>query len=363
MYKFIAVIVCLGLYACDRDNCTYLSQVHTTINRQETVSPEKMYDGHLLEMDDNFRFKCMFLNGRQVTDVTPDIRNGGFVSIKLLKPEINRLRHNDTLRLFFVNNKPLLLNSAAIKQVRLIVKKEQTACDTVYNIIYEQIGNNIENIATNEKVTRVKLFDDTIKNSIQKYLQSLSKAGADKRYECPQNVFIADMLNHKDSFGFAENEYTLPPSLRHYLDVMAQSVADKLNEHKWENRRFTIDCIGFADQQRYTGSKQYSFRKMDIVDSAGLKVVNTGCGFVTGFALLESDSPDSRPPLISVIDNCDLSLLRSFVAIHYLRSQLQQLTEFPVIYRYKGGGEAPGTAFEVNRKIELSIEIKGVAEK
>jgi hypothetical protein len=233
----------------------------------------------------------------------------------------------------------------------------------VYNIMYEHIRDMVENLATSEKVTRAKLYDETLKNSIQKYLQSLSRAGTEKRYDCPQNVFIADMLNNTDSFGFAENKYILPTSLRQYLDAVAQSVAYTLNQHKWENRRFTIDCIGFADQQRYTGPLQYSFKQMDITDSAGLKVVSTSCGFAAGFAFLDKDSLDSRPPLTAVTNNCDLSLLRSFIAIHYLRAQLRQLTAFPVIYRYKGGGEAPGSAFEVNRKIELSVEIKGVAEK
>lgn len=354
----------LVLQSCSHSTtCEQLLSENAKSDRDEFPSVEKIYDGYNMPIESRFNFSCVYLNGIDISsDVNTERKNDDLFSIKLLTPEKYRLRNNDTIKVFFTDKRTLVWEWSGIMQVDFIIKKEVTPCDSVFNIVYKDISGKIDEIITNEKVEIKQLYEFTLKNKIKQYISSLSKADSIKFNECQKNFFILDLINNDDNFGFVENHYYLTPKLKDYLSTIAESIAFDIKQHDWSQSQFIIKCVGYADRNRFTGIPTINYSNLGIIDSTKLRISRTDCGLYGGFEELGKTNSE-LPELKNVLNNCDLSVLRSYVTVEYLKKRLSDLTNSKFTFQYRGGGEIDNTAFEANRKIDLYIQIKGVSDK
>lgn len=361
LFILIASIFLLILtQSCKKKNsCADLASKLEIPNRTDTISEEKIYDGYTFPIESRFEYSCAFLNGKEISEsVNKERKNDNDFYIKLLQREKFRLRNNDVIQVLFTDNRKLVWEWSGLMRVDLVIKKEITPCDSIFNIVYQDVSGKIDDILTNDKVDIKELFDYTLKDKIKNYISKLSKADSIKFSECQKNYFILDLINSNENFGFAENRYLLTPKLKDYLNTLAEGIAFEIRQHNWQQSKFIIKCIGYADKNKYTGDKTINYKDLEI-DSINANIVDTKCGLNGNFANLDNKT---LPKLNYVGDNCDLSILRSYVTVEYLKTKLRDLTDFNFIFEYKGGGEKQGETFEKNRKIDLFIEIKAVAE-
>jgi hypothetical protein len=358
---FLAIVfLVIAIQSCrTKSTCEALVTKITTPNRIDTISDEKIYDGYTFPVESRFEYSCAFLNGKEITiALNKERKSDDNFSLKLLERDKYRLRNNDVIQVYFSDNRKLVWDWAGQMRIDFIIKKDVTPCDSVFNIVYQDVSGKIGDILTNDKVTTKELFDYTLKDKIKSYISTLSKADSIKFSNCQKNYFILDLINNKENFGFAENQYELTPKLKDYLNTIAEGIAFEIGQHDWEKSMFIIKCIGYADKQRYTGGRDINYKILGI-DSLSSNISYTECEPLGKFADLNSTG-DSK--LTDIQNNCDLSILRSYVTIQYLKAKLKDLSNFTFIFQYKGGGEKDGDAFEKNRKIDLFVEIKAVAE-
>ncbi len=364
--KHISIIILfLHFQACHHDDtCQQLFSKIDKPNRTEEISVEKIYDGHNMRIESRFEFSCVVLDSTDISsDVNFDRKSDDFVSIKLLSPEKYKLKNNDIIKVFFTDKRKLVWDmfAVSVKLVILKIKKEATPCDSVFNIIYKDISGKIEDIVTNERVEATQLYDYTLKNKIKQYISSLSISDSIKFNKCQKEFFILDLINNSGEFGFIENEYYLTPRLKEYLNTMAESIASETKQRNWNKSQFIIKCIGYADERSYTGSSLINYSNLGTSDSTDVHISYTNCQD-DNFEELGKLSIGFTE-LKTISNNCDLSILRGYVAATYLENRLKLLTNLKFIFKYRGGGEVPNETYDINRKIDLYLEIKGVAEK
>jgi hypothetical protein len=356
----------LFIQSCRQDiSCDELFSIKSNDpNRNEVVSVEKIIDGYNMKIENRFDFKCIYFNEKDISNYVNNERTDDeHISIKLLYPQKYRLKNNDTLKILFIDNRKFIPLCVATKLVNLIAEKEETPCDTVFNIFYKDISMKIDSVYTNQSIGVKQLFDLTLQNKIKKYISSLSKIDEIRFDECQKEFFILDLINDDlEKFGFVENEYYLTESLKQYLNIITESIAFDIRQHDWNaESQFIIKCIGYADIQRYTGIQKIDYSKLGILD-ADAEISNTGCAENGIFEQLHERN-SLLDKLNFVLNNCDLSILRAYSAAIYIEKRLKDLTNCQFTLQYKGGGEIIEGEYTLNRKIDISIEIKAISKK
>jgi len=352
----LMTMVLLLLSSCHGDRtCESLIQIAIKPDLEKFVSIEEIKNGynvHHANRNGHFQFCCVYLND-SFLDYCPTRINNDSIRIELKNI---RVKSNDTLKLYYVDTtflgKARQWGNNDIKFIKLIIEEIQTPCDSITNIFYKHITEKFaktDSVYTNNKLELVELFDMVLQEKLQPYIDSLPKY----ERECEKSFFVLNYLKSQDQYGFDDNEYYLKPDLKVFLDSIAITINKIISERNWEKKQFIIGCTGYADERRYRGDGIIYKLKLE----NDLKV---SIGKISkAYELTDLYKPQYKE-LEIIGNNNDLTIVRGFVSAIYLEKQLKKIAPDIVFeFKYKGGGVITGNNYAKNRKVDLSIGIKG----
>ncbi|MDF1698872.1 MAG: hypothetical protein P1U56_23665 [Saprospiraceae bacterium] len=330
------------------------------INRTLNLESQKIISGFTLSIAERFNFCKAFYNGQEITNQVYDSRVY-HDNIEFNVRNLNKLnvRANDSLDLYFVDERKLILDISGIKRVRINVDKIEEPCDTISYIIYDNIKDNIEDIITKESVSIKQLYSLTLENEIEEYIQTLSQEERSLIAECTDEYFILDFVDDDNEFGFSENEYDLTDKIRSFLDIIASSINFHIAQQEWSLTDFRILITGFADERTYTGDGKLNFNNIKYIGTNDL-ILPQNCNRKTFISI---STPKIINPLRRIKDNCDLTVVRAFNAAKYFEYKFGQFRGEKIDILYNGEGELTGSNYQGNRKIDIHLELKSISKR
>ena len=197
------------------------------------------------------------------------------------------------------------------------------------------------------------------------------------RAECYKNYWFLKFLkgtHSGESWGFATGEYTLPPSVRFFLETLGDALLQIHRDRFYHSRikEISIRCTGYADYLHYNGSRDVE--NLNIYYHADACPGDIQLSDKDAFVYLgNGNHQNGLTRIISIKDNCTLSAARGYIAMDYLSDYICKQIEkqgmtgnLNISYWYKAGGiilpqaRKENEGFDgvpENRRIEIDITI------
>ncbi len=330
----------------------FLNKSHTEPERELEISFEQLKSGYNFNLEDRFNLCSIFFKGKNVTEYFSfDPKLKSTASIKLISPDRFDIRNGSVFKVYFTDER-FFVFLGDVKLIKFKITKDEPPCDSISYIIYKSISKKIKEYETGEKLTTKNLFDKTVQNEIQNYIESLSSVDRKALKICQKKFFILDVLTKDSEYGFESNLYDLTPQLLVFLNTLAKGVAYELSKNDWSKSKIVFTVEGFTDRLKYRVDQTSSIPEE-------YKINHSSCGlFDFSNNLFQKDIS----PLNILLDNCDLSIARSYVAAKYFHEKFTSISDVKASFRYKGLGEINTNTHPENRKIDVLMEIKAVSE-
>lgn len=306
-----------------------------------------------------FHLKCLV--GSKGEDISPLFTIdslGSIYSFKLKKQYVNRFDARDSIFCFFWDDRKHIRSYAAHNLVKVNIKDNLTPCDSIKEIIYTSISEKLERLA-NDKDQLVDLYDKVLEGKIRDYLKSLNPIQKRRINECKRSFRLLDWVENSKKYGFAEKEYRLTPEIKSFLDVIIGFFDEQINSESWKYKNFSINIIGYADQQNFGDEVLISENNFGFnIDNMPPVLTGQNCNSPDSYISIDANN-HSKKEIGSIKNNCELSWVRAFSAAQYVKRQFEQMSKsFGVDINYIGGNVSYGSDHRVNRKIEVKFELK-----
>jgi hypothetical protein len=243
------------------------------------------------------------------------------------------------------------------------------ACDTITQIVFQEIVNNIHNQTEgviDKPVYLGDIFDRFRKDDdLKKWLAVIGKQPQSK-VTCPKIFELLKFIKDFQQSGFKTREYELAPELKSYLDATVDGLKQYLKNYKTEFVEIDLECTGYADPDNVSN-------RIDYKPSGNDKIYydKKECGLNTAtqirrIALKETNLKGlvEVTQVQGINNNCELSVVRAYVALKYMQRQLNQdFSHVKINYFYAAGGIAKAISKEKSRKIDVKMVFKGAKQK
>lgn len=299
---------------------------------------------------------CLFEFTWQNTDIFKEFQ----IRIKDTKLQsINSLRHN-TLTLVF---KPDFMYG--FLENREVIFQIESECDKIKQIISTEIMNSKPNIMakqTTEELDLNKLFARLKDNELKRWMANLDDVPPSKAL-CQETYKLLKYINDGDEHGFDKNKITLSPILTNYLDRASDSVRSHLLNYSDGKIQLNIKVIGYTDIDPFKRTIDYNATLKEPVyyDESSCRE-NTADKNSLTFVNFNTGAPS--PALTNVPDriknNCQLSAVRAFNSLKYLKSKFPNTK---IQFSYSAGGQGVGSTLALQRKINIKISLDAGKER
>lgn len=242
------------------------------------------------------------------------------------------------------------------------------ACDTITQIIFQEIVNNVHNQtekATEKPVFLGDMFDKLKNNDLKPWLDAIDNQ-VQSKVVCPKIFNLLKFIKDYQQSGFKTRESELAPELKSYLDATVDGLKQYLKNYKTEFVEIDLECTGYADPDNVSN-------RIDYKPSGSDKIYydKKECGLNTATQIRRIALKETNlKGLVEVTqaqginNNCELSVVRAYVALKYMQRQLNQdFRHVKINYFYAAGGIAKAISKEKSRKIDVKMVFKGAKQK
>ena len=245
----------------------------------------------------------------------------------------------------------------------------ESACDTVSQIVYEELKESFEgNVRSNtekildESVDINVLFGKLKQGELRSWLNSFSPESSDLGpADCVEIFELLTYIKQEDMSGFPVNEYTLNGTLEGYLDQVGKAITLYMASYGEGISELNVQVVGYADQRRIAAG-QYIPNTL-----SNVYYFPSTCGSEQAAKLAYSplNAPRGIRVPYRITNNCQLSALRAYMTTVYLSEKLASLESesLSINYSYAAGGVASGSDFEANRKVNVLLTFQASKKK
>jgi hypothetical protein len=241
------------------------------------------------------------------------------------------------------------------------------ACDTITQIVYQEIVNNVHNKSegiTDKPIYLGDIFDRFRKDEDLKQWLAMIGKQTSLKVTCPKIFELLKFINNSQQSGFKTGQYELVPELKSYLDATVAGLKQYIKDYKTEFVEIDLECTGYADADNI-------LKRIDYKLSDKIYYNKIECGLNTANQIRRISMKETHikglvevTPIQGINNNCELSVVRAYVALKYIRERLnQELSSVKINYFYAAGGIAKDISKEKSRRIDVKMVFKGAKQK
>jgi len=271
---------------------------------------------------------------------------------------------NDVYQEFRLQDSVLAITIANKYKRRTKRYKIQPDCTSLSTLIVTEIVNNSSTteIKTGEiNLNITEIFERLRNNQLQDVLEGIQDVDVSNiSKQCINTYHLLNLVDSNNLYGFEVKSYNLTQEMKNALSHLAsQIIQEYLALYDDSLYEASVKIIGYADP-RTIGDPIANHTNARI----GSGCVNDQAIFKEPIRYVEEPVLYGQSQTITRIpdwikNNCQLSALRAYSAISFIRKHLSGR----VIYYYVAGGVLSSSSedeHKLNRKIDISISMKGV---
>ncbi len=360
---YIYVLVLFVFVSCNKTPDCSSKIIKYHISDEYTISSSEFFNGFSIDSKNKrFQLNCLLdSKGNDIMHMFDIDSLQTNYSFKLQEQYSRNFSNNDSLFLFFWDKRKYIRSYAANNLMLVKINDLIEPCDSIKQIIYSNVSEKIEKLAK-DNVELVDLFDKVLEDRICEYLKSLSPVQKEELRGCRKTFKLLDWIENSKEYGFPTKEYKLTSGIKDFLNIIIQVVSEKNNSEQWQYRKFVISIVGYADERTFGNSKKISRNRYGFdLNKEYAPLVAKNCSDKKFVTLNESHL--FVKTLETIKNNCELSWMRAFATALFLEQEFEKKDLKNIVkIRYCGGDISYGRNYDLNRKIELRIELMAGAK-